>query len=39
MSTTELPVPDLRDLHARLHEALRAAVTKPQYELWFATSS
>jgi len=37
MSTTELPVPDLRDLHARLHEALRAAVTKPQYELWFAT--
>jgi chromosomal replication initiator protein len=37
MSTTELPLPNLSDLHARLHEALRAGVTKPQYELWFAT--
>jgi len=37
MSTTELPVPNQSELHARLHEALRAGVTKPQYELWFAT--
>ena len=37
MSTTELPVPSLDELRTRLHEALRAAVTKPQYELWFAT--
>lgn len=37
MSTTELPAQDLADLQARLHEALRAAVTRPQYELWFVT--
>jgi chromosomal replication initiator protein len=37
MSTTELPAPDLSALQARLHDALRASVTRPQYDLWFAT--
>jgi chromosomal replication initiator protein len=37
MSTTELPVPSPAELHARIHEALRSTVTKPQYDLWFAT--
>ncbi len=37
MSTTELPASDLPALQTRLHDALRASVTRPQYELWFAT--